>query len=71
MSEEFNQAEFINCVYKPSGEFKPKAIPGKMGVKFSKNVFLLKSFLDKNNISYEAEDLEETPFGPGIIIKRD
>ncbi len=41
-----------------------------LGVKFSNDTLLLKSFLDQWKISYEESDLEMTPFGLALRIKR-
>ena len=42
-----------------------------MGVKFSNDIFIEESFLIQFKIDYKLEDLEETPFGYGLRIKRD
>ena len=43
----------------------------KMAYKFSRNIHLLVSFLKQQNIPYNQEDLEDTPFGRALIIRRD
>ena len=57
-------------IYKTE-DFEPKAIDATIGVKFSNDIVLLKSFLDQQNIEYKMEDLEDTGLGLGIRIKRD
>ena len=42
-----------------------------IGVKFCRDIFLAEAWLIKNNISYEPEDIEQTPLGPFARIKRD
>jgi hypothetical protein len=44
--------------------------PATLGVKFSNDIFLLRSFLEKRNIPYKEEELENTPLGKAIRIKR-
>lgn len=42
-----------------------------LGVKFSNDIILCKSFLDQLNIAYEDTDLEMTAFDLGYRIYRD
>lgn len=58
-------------IYKPPIASDPTALPANLGVKFSDDIFLLKSFLDQRKIEYKEEDLEKTPFGWGLRIKRE
>lgn len=59
-------------IYKPEN-YEMKAIDSKIGVKFSNDTVILKSFLDAQGIEYKLEDLEDVGggFGLGIRIKRD
>lgn len=71
VEEQFNSmADGYGCFYKPPYA-GPIALETKMGVKFCKDVFLLKSFLDQQKIEYSIEDLEWSPMGMGLRIKRD
>jgi len=45
------------------------AIQSPIGVKFRNDVMLMESFLNKNNITYTKEDLEQTPYGLCFRIK--
>jgi hypothetical protein len=56
---------------KEQRNWEPKAIPGRLGVKFSRDIFLMKSFLDQWKIPYKEEDLEDGPMGKVMRIKRD
>lgn len=64
--------KFIDCVYSPpENKGKCEAQNVTVGFKFSKDVFLMRSFLDAQKIEYKEEDLEDSPMGKGIRIKRD
>lgn len=52
-------------------EGKPEAQPGTIGVRFSKNVVLLESFLIQRKIPYAKDKLQRTPMGYGVIIDHD
>ena len=52
----------------PKSEWEP--IPSTLGVKFSNAIFILKSALDQWGVSYTDEDLEDSPFGKGVRIKK-
>lgn len=56
-------------IYKPP-TVAPKAINATLSVKFSNDIFLLESFLKQKGIEYKPEDLELSPFGRGLRIKR-
>ena len=60
-----------NLIYKPVQYPGPIAQNATVGVKFSRDVFLMKSFLDQWKIEYKLEDLEDGPMGLGLRIKRD
>jgi hypothetical protein len=68
MEEEIAYGESL--VYRPSNYPGPKAMDATIGVKFSKDIFLMKSFLDQKNFKYKEEDLEDSPMGKGIRIKK-
>lgn len=57
-------------IYKPKicGE---KPLKATLGVKFCQDTFLLKSFLDQMKIEYKIEELEKTPLGLALRIKKD
>lgn len=57
-------------IYKPV-EQPSEPTKAIFGVKFSNDIFLMKSFLDQKNIEYKDEDLEMTPLGLAHRIKRD
>lgn len=48
-----------------------KALDAKIGVKFCQDTIILQSFLDQNNIDYCLDDLEKTPLGFGLRIKKE
>ncbi len=56
-------------LYKPSQE-ENEPEKATIGVKFSNNIILLESFLKQKNIPYKPEDLEDTPMGIGLVIRR-
>ena len=58
-------------IYKPEITADCQAKNATLGVKFSKDIFLMRSFLDQRKIPYKEEDLEDGPMGKGIRIKRD
>ena len=58
-------------VYTPENNNLCKAVDAKMGVRFSNDIFLMRSFLDQRGIEYKEEELDDSPFGKGIRIKRD
>ncbi len=60
-----------NFIYKPEVYEGPKDQNATLGVKFSNDIFLMKSFLDQRNIEYKIEDLEDGPMGLGLRIKRE
>lgn len=62
--------ENYDLIYKPLENWEPKALPATIGVKFSNDIFLMKSFLDQHKIEYKESDLDYSPFGKGIRIKR-
>lgn len=61
---------FKGGIYTPSDYNVPVALNATVGVKFCQDTILLKSFLDQRKIEYTIEDLEETPFGLGLRIKK-
>ena len=62
------KTEFI---YIPTnGNSEPISQNATLGVKFSDDVFVMKSFLDQFKIDYKIEDLEDGPIGLGIRIKK-
>lgn len=71
MVEEYNTFPEGACVYKPPGEWKPEAIPATLGVKFCQDTMLMKSFLDQHNISYTDGELEMTPLGLALRVKKE
>lgn len=71
MIEEFNEVEFVDGVYRPTQHDKPIVQNATLGVKFSNDIFLLRSFLDQRGIEYKEEELDDSPFGKGIRIKRE
>ncbi len=59
-------------IYKPpQSNEEPKVFDAKVGYKFARDMVLLESFLIKQGIPYKVEDLEETPYGLGYVIRRD
>ncbi len=60
-----------NLIYKPEVYEGPTAQNATLGVKFSNDIFLMRSFLDQRNIEYKIEDLEDGPLGLGLRIKRE
>ncbi len=71
MNAEFNSIEEgIGLIYKPPEYSKPEALSATLKVKFGRDVILLKSFLDANKIDYKEKELEDTPSGRGLRIKR-
>lgn len=62
----FNESDFI---YKPIEE-ESKPLQSTFGVKFCNDIFLLESFLKQRKIQYNEEDLENTPMGRAIRIKK-
>lgn len=72
MRNENEEKEMINMVYRPPNQSpEPLAQKSTLGVKFSNDVFLLRSFLDQRKIEYKEEELDDSPFGKGIRIKRE
>ncbi len=63
-----NQASHF--VYRPPHSNPPVAQNATIGVKFSNDIFLCESFLKQKNIFYEESDLEDSPFGKGIRVRR-
>lgn len=61
----------MTLIWKLPQNSEPIAKDAKIGYKFSKDIFLLESFLKQKNISYNPNELEDSPFGKGIRIKRD
>ncbi len=57
-------------IYKPPVSYGLNAEITTMGVKFCNDTFLLKSFLDQNEIVYKLEELEMSPLGLGLRIKK-
>lgn len=57
-------------IYKPES-FELKPLESSFGVKFSNDIFLMKSFLDQNNIEYNENELDDSPLGRGVRIKRE
>lgn len=47
-----------------------KPLESSIGVKFSNDAFLMKSYLDQRKIPYEEGELEDTPMGRCLRIKR-
>ncbi len=70
-SEELAKIGRTAFVYKPPNDDECKAQNATLGVKFSNDIFLMRSFLDKQGIEYKEEDLDDSPMGKGIRIKRD
>lgn len=62
-----NQSDFI---YTPPTDC-PEPLKTTFGVKFSNDAFLMRSYLDQQGIAYKEEELDDSPFGKGIRIKRD
>lgn len=60
-----------NFNYIPPQTEEPVAQKETLGVIFCQDTILLESFLHKFNIEYQPEDLEVTPFGLGLRIKKD
>lgn len=58
-------------VYRPENYPGPIALEAKAGFKFCQDTILLKSFLDQRNIQYDINELEMTPFGLGLRLKKD
>jgi hypothetical protein len=59
-------------IYRPSNQpSEPVALEARLSVKFSKAVFLMKSFLDHRKIEYSMDDLEMTPYGWAYRLKND
>lgn len=58
-------------VYIPDDKANLKAHIATVGYKFCQDQILLKSFLDQRNIEYDEKDLEMTPFGLGLRIKKE
>lgn len=58
-------------IYKPDSYPGPVAIDCKMGVKFCKDIMVAKAICDKWGISYEEAELEDSPVGPALRIKRE
>jgi hypothetical protein len=65
MSEDIPQ-----LIYRPPGTYEPSAEKATLAVKFANDIFLTKSFLDKKKIEYKEEDLEDTPLGPCIRLRK-
>jgi hypothetical protein len=64
--------EMIDMIYRPPNQpSEPIAQNATLGVKFSTDIFLLKSFLDQQKIEYKIEDLENGPYGLFLRIKKD
>lgn len=63
IKEEFN--------FKPYVPELGEALKATIGVKFSNNIYINESFLKQHNIKYNPEDLEETPMGLCLRIKKD
>lgn len=63
--------EANELIYKPTNsELKP--CEPIIGVKFSNDIFIHPSQLDKWNVKYDESDLEDNPiFGKALRIKRD
>lgn len=62
--------EFPKLIYKPPTEEEKLGRKATLGVKFSNDLCLAESWLIKNNIDYQPEDIEQTPLGPCARIKR-
>jgi hypothetical protein len=56
--------------YRPDNYTGPIAQNAQIGVRFSDDVFLLKSFLDQRGVKYEKDELEDSAFGKGVRIKK-
>jgi len=59
-----------NLIYKKPTDEEIECKKATLGVKFSNDVFLSEAWLIKMNVSYELEDIEQTPLGPCARIKR-
>jgi len=57
-------------IYRPDNYPGPVAHNATLGVKFSNDILLLESFLIQQKIEYKPEDLEKTPFGLALRIKK-
>lgn len=61
-----------NFMYRPeNNDYDLKDCKSTIGVKFSNDIFLSKSWLDQHNIKYEDNELEDGPWGLVARIKRD
>lgn len=61
-------AEFV---YRPPAYSGPTVLDATLGFKFAKSAFLLKSFLDQNEIPYVQEELEEMYYGLAYRVKNE
>ncbi len=57
-------------IYKPPMMDKPP-LDCTFGVRFCQDTFLTKSYLDEKGIDYDINDLEMTPYGLALRIKKD
>jgi hypothetical protein len=67
---DFKEVSPGNMVYRPDSGNECTAQNVTLGVKFSNDVYLHKSFLDQQKIDYKEEELEDTPNGRCLRIKR-
>lgn len=58
-------------IYKPPSYPGPIELNATIGVKFCRDTFLLKSFLDQQKIYYDEKDLEQTPCGLALRVKKE
>lgn len=70
MRLEMYEKNLDSCIYIPP-KSDTKAQNATIGVKFSQDIFLMKSFLDQCEIKYVEKDLENGPFGKHLRIKRE
>ncbi len=62
--------EDYNLSYIPP-KTAPQSLNATIGVKFSNDIFLSVDMLKKWDIPYKEEDLEQTPLGLRLRIKRE
>ena len=57
-------------VYRPPKYDGPQVLDATVGVKFCQDTYILESFLIKQGIEYKREELEDTPLGKALIIRK-
>lgn len=68
-ADQQNSSSFL--VYKPPQYNGSKPQKATVGVKFCQDTLLMKSFLDQHKIPYEISELEKTPMGLCLRIKKE